>query len=79
MTDVIPWPLTPAGQMTDDQLRREVADTHCLAAAVDLRRCLPRQRQALSARLAELDSEYLRRYPFARGRWPWAETQPFPP
>lgn len=79
MTDVTPWPLTPANLLTDDQLRRELADTHRIAAAIDERRCLPRQRQALSARLAELDTEYLCRYPGARQRWPWAPAQPLPP
>jgi hypothetical protein len=73
-----PWPLTPASLMTDDQLRREVADTHRLAAVIDERLCLPRQRRALSARLDELDTEYLRRYPSARDTWPWATALPTP-
>jgi hypothetical protein len=74
ITDPTPRPLAPASVMTDDQLRRELADTHRIAAAIDPRRCLPGQRQVLSARLAELDSEYLYRYPHARDRWPWPKT-----
>jgi hypothetical protein len=76
MTDVTLWPLTPAGLMTDDQLRRELADTHRLAAALDEGRCLPGQRRALSERLTELDTEYLRRYPQARESWPWSMALP---
>ena len=78
MTTATPQPLTPANLMSDDQLRRELADTHRIAIAIDVQRCLPGQRRALSARLAELDDEYLCRYPCARDRWPWA-TPAFPP
>ena len=63
-------PLAPAAGMGDAQLRRELADTHLLAQVVD--DCwLPQQRQALESRLAELDAEYLRRFPQARANWPW--------
>jgi hypothetical protein len=56
--------------MPDHELRRELADMHQLAAVVG-ESCMPVHRAALQARLNELDSEYLQRFPQARERWPW--------
>jgi hypothetical protein len=62
--------LIPAAEMSDAELRRELAATHVLELTV--RECgLPVQRAYLEVRVAELDSEYLRRYPQAASRWPW--------
>jgi hypothetical protein len=65
-----PRNLIPAEWLDDTQLRRELADLHRLERAV-VERCLPNQRDMLRIRLAELDAEYLRRFPSARDRWPW--------
>jgi hypothetical protein len=62
--------LMPAAEMSDARLRRELIETHVLELAVR-ERGLPVQRAYLEVRTAELDSEYLRRYPHAADRWPW--------
>ncbi|WP_162907035.1 DUF6158 family protein [Allorhizocola rhizosphaerae] len=62
--------LIPAAQLDDSQLRQELVTTHQVEAAVR-DHCLPEQRAVLQARLADLDAEYLRRYPDARAKWPW--------
>lgn len=62
--------LLPASLLADDELRRELVETHQLAGAIG-DRCAPALRDALHARLADLDDEYLRRFSAAEARWPW--------
>lgn len=69
----IGWPTLrcePAEELDDGELRRELANAHALAELVS-RQGLPRDRDMLALRLAELDGEYLRRFPAAAGSWPW--------
>lgn len=61
---------TPASELDDDALRRELANTHQLDSIVE-QRGIREERVALHTRLAELDNEYLRRFPNAAQRWPW--------
>ncbi|HEX6683721.1 MAG TPA: DUF6158 family protein [Candidatus Limnocylindrales bacterium] len=70
-----PSNLIPVAWLDDSQLRKELADLHRLERAVK-HHCLPSQREALLARLADLDAEYLRRFPTARDRWPWRVWEP---
>lgn len=63
--------LVPAEHLDDAQLRQELAATHQIEQAVK-DRCTPEQWAVLRIRLAELDGEYLRRFPEARATWPWA-------
>lgn len=74
MTAFAPPVLVPARELDDEQLRRELADTHRLAAGIDPQVCLPGQQSVLKQRLAELDTEYLARFPQARRSWPWTEA-----
>lgn len=65
--------LMTAAYLDDTELRRELVYTHRVeAAARD--HALPGQRALLEVRLAELDCEYLRRFPLAAQRWPWPST-----
>ncbi|MEU7821623.1 hypothetical protein [Catellatospora sp. NPDC049133] len=69
----IGWPLLrcqSADTLPDAELRRELANTHALCDLVS-KQGLPRDREMLKLRLAELDAEYLRRFPAARVSWPW--------
>jgi hypothetical protein len=62
--------LIPPEKLDDAQLRKELATIHQVDLAVR-DQCLPEQREQIKARLADLDAEYLRRYPHARAKWPW--------
>jgi transposase len=72
-----PARLIPAETLDDAQLRQELADLHRLERAIG-EHCLPSQHDALRVRLAELDAEYLRRFPSARESWPWARVEWLP-
>ena len=72
-----PTSLIPVAWLDDAQLRRELADLHRMERAVE-RHCEASSRKAFRARLDELDSEYLRRFPTARQRWPWGLLEPLP-
>lgn len=65
-----PLTATPAAELDDDALRRELAATHQLQPVVE-QRGVPRELETINLRLAELDGEYLRRYPHAAEKWPW--------
>ncbi|HCT81455.1 MAG TPA: hypothetical protein DGG94_02895 [Micromonosporaceae bacterium] len=65
-----PLTATPAAELDDDALRRELATTHQLQPVVE-QRGVPRELESVNLRLAELDSEYLRRFPHAAEKWPW--------
>jgi hypothetical protein len=69
----------PAAELDDDALRRELAATHQLQVVVQ-QRGIPHELGTVGLRLAELDGEYLRRFPHAAGKWPWPlpgkETEP---
>lgn len=60
-------------RLDDEQLRRQLADLHRLVTAVEARGVRPDG--PLIRHLADLDREYLRRFPQAAARWPW----PLPP
>jgi len=60
----------PAVELDDDALRRELAATHQLQVVVQ-QRGIPHELGTVGLRLAELDGEYLRRYPHAATKWPW--------
>ena len=60
----------PAVEMDDDALRKELAATHQLQAVIQ-QRGIPHELGTVGLRLAELDGEYLRRFPHAADRWPW--------
>lgn len=62
--------LIPATQLDDTRLRQELVATHQVEQAVR-NHCLPSQRELILARMADLDAEYLRRFPDARAKWPW--------
>ncbi|MEU7824921.1 DUF6158 family protein [Catellatospora sp. NPDC049111] len=66
--DVRPYP--PAAQLSDAELRVELATTHAVGRTV-IKRGIPRDRAMLQIRLDELDGEYLRRFPAAAATWPW--------
>ncbi len=52
----------------------ELIRAHQLHPVIE-RRNIPAEREALTLRLAELDREYLRRFPDAARRWPWPRTE----
>jgi hypothetical protein len=60
----------PAVELDDDALRRELAATHQLQVVVQ-QRGVPHEQGTVGLRLAELDGEYLRRFPHAANKWPW--------
>lgn len=62
--------LIPPEQLDDAQLRKELVTIHQVDMTVR-DQFLPEQRALIRARLADLDAEYLRRYPHARAKWPW--------
>ncbi|GAA1404064.1 hypothetical protein ACFQZ4_50810 [Catellatospora coxensis] len=69
----IGWPVLQsrsAAALTDADLRRELANAHTLHELVS-KRGMPRDREMLRLRLAELDAEYLHRFPAAGLSWPW--------
>ncbi|BCJ76353.1 hypothetical protein CS0771_58970 [Catellatospora sp. IY07-71] len=69
----IGWPTLrcePAAELDDGALRRELANAHALGELVS-RAGMPRDRDMLALRLAELDGEYLSRFPAAALTWPW--------
>jgi len=63
-------PVTEPQHLEDHELRMALVHGHQLLPLID-RRGLPTEREALRQRLAELDREYLRRFPHAARRWPW--------
>jgi len=73
MNDTAGLRLPPVEWLDDDQLRQELADAHRVDQALS-GRFGSEQRAALQSRLAELDHEYLRRFPQATARWPWPRT-----
>lgn len=60
----------PAVELDDDALRKELAATHQLQVVVQ-QRGFPHELGTVGLRLAELDGEYLRRFPHAAQKWPW--------
>ncbi|GAB4061568.1 hypothetical protein [Catellatospora paridis] len=65
-----PPTLRSAADLDDAALRVELAHAHAVGSVVNLR-VIPRDRAMLQTRLAELDAEYLRRFPAAAATWPW--------
>ncbi len=63
-------PLIPAEHLDDTQLRQELVAMHQVEMAIR-DQFPPEQREVITARLADLDAEYLRRFPHARAKWPW--------
>jgi hypothetical protein len=74
MTETLP-PITavPASELDDEALRRELAYTHQLQPLIE-QRGVPLEQATVQLRLAELDGEYLRRFPHAAQRWPWPRS-----
>lgn len=60
----------PPQHLDDHDLRMELIRAHQLHPVIE-RRNIPVEREALELWLAELDREYLRRFPDAARRWPW--------
>lgn len=76
MTSALPLrpqarPYLPAAQLSDAELRVELATTHAIGRTV-IKRGIPRDRAMLQIRLDDLDGEYLRRFPAAAATWPWS-------
>jgi hypothetical protein len=63
-------PFVRPSDMDDAELRRELAETHQLAEALSAHIAAD-LRATVQRRCAELDAEYLHRYPSARATWPW--------
>jgi hypothetical protein len=67
-------PVTEPKHLDDHELRRELVRAHQLHPIIE-RRGLPVERDTLRHWMAELDGEYLRRFPHAARRWPWPRTE----